>query len=138
MIVHHLTVSNRILKVMRGIPDCGLDDLVANCQAFPLRAVLFAVSRLSRKGQLQLTLAHTGSFTVQLLSANGRSQSVRDPMNREGAMKMGNAIAQKGHAYKKSAAPRTVGSARVCQPRAAYLTCNEGELEVLMSKGEST
>jgi hypothetical protein len=136
--VRHLTVSNRILEVMQGIPDCRLDDLVSNCRAFPLQAVLSEVSRLSRRGQLQLTLTHTGSFTVQLLSANGRSRSVRDPVNREGAMKRDNAIAQKGHADKKSAAARTAGSARVCQPSAVYLTCNEGELEVLMSKGEST
>jgi hypothetical protein len=135
---HHLTISDRVLEVMQGIPDCGLDDLVSNCQAFPLRAVLSEVSRLSRKGQLQLTLAHTGSFTVQLLSANGRSRPVRDPVNSVGAMKRDNAIAQKGHNKKKSGTRGTVGGTRVCQPSAVYLTCNEGELEVLMAKGEST
>jgi hypothetical protein len=136
--VRHLTISDRILKVMRGVPDCRLDDLVSNCQAFPLQAVLSEVSRLSREGQLQLTLTHTGSFTVQLLSANGRSRPVRDPVSSVGVMKRDNAIAQKGHNNKNSGTGRTVGSARVCQPSAVYLTCNEGELEVLMSKGESS
>jgi hypothetical protein len=135
---HRLTVSDRVLEVMQGIPDCGLDDLVLNCQAFPLRAVLFEVSRLSREGQLQLTLTHTGSFTLQLLSANGRSRLVKDPVNSVGAMKRENAIAQKGHNNKKLSTPRAVGSARMCQPSAVYLTCNERELEVLILKGESS
>ena len=85
--VRHLTISDRILEIMRGVPDCRLDDLVSNCQAFPLQAVLSEVSRLSREGQLQLTLTHTGFFTVQLLSANGRSRRVRSPLSREGATK---------------------------------------------------
>ena len=135
---HSPTVSDRILKVMRGIPDCRLDDLVSNCRAFPLQAVLSEVSRLSREGQLQLTLAHTGSFTVQLLSANGRSRRVRDSLNRERTIHRDNAIAQKGHNNKKLGTARAVGSARMCQPSAVYLTCNERELEVLMLKGESS
>jgi hypothetical protein len=135
---HHLTISDRVLEVMQGIPDCGLDDLVSNCQAFPLRAVLFEVSRLSREGQLRLTLTHTGSFTVQLLSANGRSRPVKDPVNSVGVMKRENAIAQKGHNTKNSGTGRSVGRAGVCQPSAVYLTCNERELEVLMLKGESS
>jgi hypothetical protein len=135
---HRLTVSDRVLEVMQGIPDCGLDDLVLNCQAFPLRAVLFEVSRLSREGQLQLTLVSTGSFTVQLLSANGPSRRVRDSLNREGSMKRDNVKSQKGRNSKKSDTARTLGGARVCQPSAVYLTCNERELEVLILKGESS
>jgi hypothetical protein len=73
----HVVASDRILEVMRRIPDCRLDDLVVNCQDFPLQAVLSEVSRLSREGQLQLTLVSTGSFTVQLLSSNSRSRLVR-------------------------------------------------------------
>lgn len=69
----HLTVSEQILQVMRRTPDCRLDDLVLSCKSLPLQALLSEVSRLSRKGQLQLTLASTGSFTLQLLSANGQS-----------------------------------------------------------------
>lgn len=66
----HLTVSEQILKVMRRTPDCRLDDLVLSCKSFPLQALLYEVSRLSRVGQLQLTLVSAGSFTVQLLSMN--------------------------------------------------------------------
>jgi hypothetical protein len=78
----HLTVSEQILQVMRRTPDCRLDDLVLSCKSLPLQALLSEVSRLSRKGQLQLTLASTGSFTLQLLSANGQSSLVSAPAPR--------------------------------------------------------
>jgi len=78
----HVVASDRILEVMRRIPDCRLDDLVLNCQDFPLQAVLSEVSRLSREGQLQLTLVSTGSFTVQLLSTNFRSRLVRGSVSK--------------------------------------------------------
>ena len=42
----HLVVSDRILQVMRGTPDCRLDDLLLSCREFPLQAVLSEVSRL--------------------------------------------------------------------------------------------
>lgn len=135
---HHPTVSDRILEVMRSIPYCRLDDLVLNCPGFPLQVVLSEVSRLSREDQLQLTLVSTGSFTVQLLDANGRSRRVRDSLNREGSMKRDNVESQKGRNSKKSDTARTLDGVRVCQPRAVYLTCNERELEALMSKGESS
>ena len=79
--VRHPIVSDHILEVLRRIPDCRLDDLVLKCQDFPLQAVLSGVSRLSREGQLQLTLVSTGYFTVQLLNANSRSWLVRDSFN---------------------------------------------------------
>ena len=135
---HHPTVSDRILEVMRSIPYCRLDDLVLNCPGFPLQVVLSEVSRLSREDQLQLTLVSTGSFTVELLDANGRSRRVRDSLNREGSMKRDNVESQKGRNSKKSDTARTLDGVRVCQPRAVYLTCNERELEALMSKGESS
>jgi hypothetical protein len=135
---HHLTVSDRILEVMRSIPCCRLDDLVLNCPGFPLQVVLSEVSRLSREDQLQLTLVSTGSFTIQLLDANGRSRRVRDSLNREGSMKRDNVKSQKGRNNKKSDTARTLGGVRVCQPSAVYLTCNERKLEALMSKGESS
>jgi hypothetical protein len=134
---HHLTVSDRILEVMRGAPDCRLDDLVLSCPGFPLQVVLSEVSRLSREDQLQLTLVSTGFFTVQLLSVNGQSRRVRSPLTREGIMG-DNARSQKGRNNKKSDTARTLGGARVCQPSAVYLTCSEHELEALMSKGESS
>jgi hypothetical protein len=72
-------ISARILEALRSAPDCRLDDLVLSCKNFPLQTVLFEVSRLSREGQLQLTLASTGSFTLQLLSENCRSRFVKSP-----------------------------------------------------------
>jgi hypothetical protein len=138
MMAHHLTVSDRILEVMRGIPDCRLDALVLSCPGFPLQVVLSELSRLSREDQLQLTLLSTGFFTVQLLSANGQPRRVRSPLTREGTMKRDNVKSQKGRNSKKSDTARTLDGVRVCQPRAVYLTCNERELEALMSKGESS
>jgi len=104
--VHDLTVSDHILEVMRRTPDCRLDDLVLSCREFPLQSVLTEVSRMSRRGQLNLTLVSTGSFTVQLLSEKSRSKLVKGPC-----------------------AP---------EPISAHLTCNESQLEALMSEGEST
>lgn len=134
----YLAVSDRILEIMRCIPDCRLDDLVVNCQDSPLQAVLSEISRLSREGQLQLTLLSTGSFTVQLLSANGRSNIIMNPFNMEKIMKRDSAKPQQGRNNKKSDTARKLGSMRVAQASSLHLTCNEAQLEVLMSEGEST
>jgi hypothetical protein len=53
-------------------------------------------------------------------------------------MKKDNAKFQKGHNDRRSDTLRKWGSERVVQPSSAYLTCNEAELEVLMSEGESS
>ena len=132
----HLTVSEQILEVMRRTPDCRLDDLVLSCKSFPLQAVLIEVSRLSRKGQLQLTLVSTGSFTVQLLSKNCRPRLVRGLLTRGEAMKKENAKSQKGRNDQKSDSVRKWDSTCVPQPSSIYLTCREAELEALILKGE--
>jgi hypothetical protein len=82
-------VSEHILEVMRRIPDCRLDDLVLNCQDFPLQAVLTEVSYLSREGHLQLTLLGTGLFTVQRLSVKSQSRLVRGSLNKGGVNENG-------------------------------------------------
>jgi len=92
----YLAVSDRILEIMRGIPDCRLDDLVVNCQDSLSQVVLSEISHLSREGQLQLTLLNTGSFTVQLLNANGRSRLAKTPFNMEKTMKRDSAKPQQG------------------------------------------
>ena len=45
----YLAVSDRILEIMRGIPDCRLDDLVVNCQDSLSQVVLSEISHLSRE-----------------------------------------------------------------------------------------
>ena len=132
------TVSDCILEVMRRIPDCPLDDLVLNCQDFSWQAVLIEVSRLSREGQLQLTLVSTGSFTVQLLSTNCRPRLVRGLLTRGETKKKENAKPQKGRNDQKSDSVLTWNSARMPQPVSIHLTCSEFELEALMSEGESS
>ena len=67
---------HHILEVVRLISDCRLDDLVPNWQDFSLQVVLSEVSRLSREGQLPLTIVSTGSFTMQLLNGKCRSRLV--------------------------------------------------------------
>ena len=138
IIAYQLAVSDRILEVMRRIPDCRLDDLVLNCRGIPLNSVLFEVSRLSREGQLQLTLVSTGSFTVQLLSANCRPRLVRGLLTRRETIEKEKAKPQKGRNDQKSDSVHTWNSARMPQPVSIHLTCNEAELEALMSEGESS
>lgn len=134
----YLAVSDRILEIMRGIPDCRLDDLVVNCQDSLSQVVLSEISHLSREGQLQLTLLNTGFFTVQLLNANGRSRLAKTPFNMEKTMKRDSAKPQQGRNNKKSGTARRLDSVRVAQPSSIHLTCNEAQLEALMSEGEST
>jgi hypothetical protein len=134
----YLAVSDRILEIMRGVPDCRLEDLVVNCRDSLLEVVLSEISRLSREGQLQLTLLSTGSFTVQLLNANGRSCLGKTPFNREKTMIRDSAKPQQGRNNKKSDIARKLGSACVAQPSSKNLTCNEAQLEALMSQGEYT
>jgi hypothetical protein len=62
-----LTVSDRILEVMRYTPECRLDDLVRTCQDFSWQAVLIEVNRLSQAGRLQVTLISARSFAVRLV-----------------------------------------------------------------------
>jgi hypothetical protein len=76
---HPITVTERIIESLRCTPDCRLDDLVVSCKNFPLQTVLSEVSRLSRVGQLQLTLISTGAFTLQLLNTNFQPRLVKNP-----------------------------------------------------------
>jgi hypothetical protein len=62
-----LTVSDRILEIMRYTPECKLDDLVRICWDFSWQEVLLEVNHLSREGQLQLTLISARAFTVRLV-----------------------------------------------------------------------
>lgn len=62
-----LTVSDRILEVMRRTPDCALDNLVRTCHDFSWQAVLIEVNRLSREGRLQLSLISARAFAVKLV-----------------------------------------------------------------------
>jgi hypothetical protein len=62
-----LTVSDRILEVMRYTPECRLDDLVRTCRDFSRQAILLEVNHLSREGQLQLTLISARAFAVRLI-----------------------------------------------------------------------
>lgn len=133
----HLTISEHILETLRRIPDCRLDDLVLKCQDYSLRAVLSEVSHLSRKGELQLTLVSTGSFTVQLLNRDFRPRFVRNHFLMERIRKSDKAKSKNGNNDQEAHVVRRA-SAHVPRPIPGHLTCNEAELEALMAKGEST
>ena len=62
-----LTVSDRILEVMRRTPECRLDDLVLTCGDFSWQEILLEVNHLSQEGRLQLTLISARAFTVRLV-----------------------------------------------------------------------
>jgi hypothetical protein len=124
----HSTISEHILEALRRTPDCRLDDLVLNCQHFPLQAVLSEVSRLSRKGQLQLTLVSTGYFTLQLLSANYRQGLVERAGIKEERIVIDDRA--KPHKVRSSSIRQNRrSSARVSEPISVHLTCSETELE---------
>lgn len=60
------TITNRILDVVRQIPDCTLDELTRNCPDLPWNQIFLEVDRLSRAGELRLTSKGPGNYTVRL------------------------------------------------------------------------
>ncbi len=63
---------------------------------------------------------------------------MRSPLNRGESYEKDSARSQKRLNDRKSDTVRKWGSAGALQSRSVYLTCNEDELESLMSEGEST
>jgi hypothetical protein len=60
------TITNRILDVVRQVPDCTLDELTRNCPDLPWNQIFLEVDRLSRAGELRLTSKGVGNYTVRL------------------------------------------------------------------------
>jgi len=60
------TITDRILDVVRQVPDCTLDELTRNCPDLPWNQIFLEVDRLSRSGELRLTSKGVGNYTVRL------------------------------------------------------------------------
>ena len=50
-----LTVTDRIIQMVRSTPDCSLEELTHNLSDLSWSEVFLEVDRLSRSGQLILT-----------------------------------------------------------------------------------
>jgi hypothetical protein len=61
----HLTVADRILHMVRDMPDCSLEELTHCLSDVSWSDVFLEVDRLSRSGQLSLTRSGVG-FMVTL------------------------------------------------------------------------
>jgi hypothetical protein len=56
-------LTDRILKQVRGSPDCSLETLVSLCPEFTWREILYEVARLSRMRQVRIT-SGAGLFAI--------------------------------------------------------------------------
>jgi hypothetical protein len=64
--------EHRIMEVIVGSPECELEDLLLKCEGLTWNQVFLAIDRLSRSGDVQLTLKRPGVYT---LCVNQRFQS---------------------------------------------------------------
>ena len=61
-------VVDRILEAVRRAPGCQLDDLVLSLPGLTWNQVFLEVDRLSRTGQVWVTLKGAGCFSLKLPS----------------------------------------------------------------------
>lgn len=57
------SITDRILEEVRGSPDGAFETLVSRCPEFTWGEVLHEVARLSRMGQVRITMG-SGLFTI--------------------------------------------------------------------------
>jgi hypothetical protein len=63
--MHTLNESeHRIMEVIVRSPECELEELVLKCEGLTWNQVFLAIDRLSRGGDVQLTLKRPGVYTV--------------------------------------------------------------------------
>ena len=60
------TVADRILKAVRRVPGCQLDDLERSCPDLTWNQGFLGIDHLSRTGQVRLTAKRLGVYTVRL------------------------------------------------------------------------
>ena len=59
-------ITVAILKAIRRVKQCELDELASACTPFTWNQIFLEVDRLSRTGDLHLTLSERGHYTVSL------------------------------------------------------------------------
>jgi hypothetical protein len=60
------TVAERILDAVHRAPGCQLDDLVLRLPQLTWNQVFLEVDRLSRTGQVRMTVMGKGTYTIWL------------------------------------------------------------------------
>lgn len=61
-----LTVTDRIFHALSRTPECLLEELVSNCEDLTWNQVFLEIDRLSRTGQVLLTLNGPGRYRIRL------------------------------------------------------------------------
>jgi hypothetical protein len=56
--------EHRIMEVIVRSPECELEDLVLKCEGLTWNQVFLAIDRLSRQGDVRLTLKRPGVYTI--------------------------------------------------------------------------
>lgn len=63
-----VTVADRIFETMAGVPSCLLEELLVACPDLTWNQVFLGIDRLSRTGQVRLTLEGAGIYRVRLIN----------------------------------------------------------------------
>ncbi len=66
------TVGDRILEEVARAPGCLIEELVLACDDFTWNQVFVEVDRLSRRGDVILTMRGPGLYTVNLPEPTAR------------------------------------------------------------------
>ena len=78
--------DRRIMEIIISNPKCELEEVVLHCEGLTWNQVFLAVDRLSRNGELHLTLKRRGVYTLCVPegigacswpAGSGRSQTSR-------------------------------------------------------------
>ncbi len=64
--VDESTIADRIIGEVFEAPGCRLEELVVACPDLTWKQVFLAVDRLSRTGQVHMTMKGPGIYTVSL------------------------------------------------------------------------
>jgi len=65
------SITMQVLESLQRNPVCEFDQLVADCTNFTWNQIFYEVDRLSRLGQLCLTPAGRGHYSLQLMQKGG-------------------------------------------------------------------
>lgn len=63
-----VTVADRLLETIARVPSCLLEELLVACSDLTWNQVFLGIDRLSRTGQVRLTLESAGIYRVRLIN----------------------------------------------------------------------
>jgi len=70
-------LRQQILMMANRVPDCAMEDVQAGLPDYRWNQIFLEVDRMSRNGQLRLSLKRSGSY--QIFTAGGGSRQAVDP-----------------------------------------------------------